>query len=1046
MADCFGVRRGGSTGGDLSGCLCDRAGCGVFAREGGNVKADEGQILVFSVFLLFFVILLVVGQSLVLFGRAREAERQRVEVFSRDVVDSATGFVNNIAASAYDLRKTLFDASGDVKGDYAKWRRVDGGWCDDDGNGTPNDGLGDRVVDQDAGVGCWKIVKGAEDTGNTGLAGKSIEFVRVNVEIRAGCTPGVDRLDTATGTLGGCSTGDYLELRYKRRSMFDYVLHYNDNDLPPRWKAGASITNVVFDATGTVDTDRDIIEGPIHTNKDHVLVCGTSASDVFTDTLVEVGTGSGTYKDHCGGGSSYGSLSNTGQVTVEGLVVDEGETGPGCDGSNANTDWLRDARRPAEANVAGYEHIVGDGRINLAEFSAGGADEFTDVVYATGDLRVTKGTVNRPVTLIAEGDIIIEGSDQKSGDGPIEFAATGDTDDRTNVLGFLAGCDIVIDYVMKELPSPVPTDYPLRPEEPYRSERPLYPENHWAKAHHAHHYVKETTESWGSSTTWCTYDFTNPITPSCASNESYSFNRFPCYKSGSSPQIEGTCDAKGYPGKTFQHTWWRGADHPSSTEQGITKSEFTIVADEYGKYLVAKGIYSAARGAWDASVGQYRQDLLDYNAVDDHCYDGDDDNGEGPGCASSAYAGCGCSRPDPGDTKYDVGAYTSSQVPYNTAMNAYKSSIRPSFTSSNTPQTWTGREINHTDVNLSGCTGADSCPFELPSVPLPPAPNRTKPFPIDSSHPCNTPPIEVTNAYFKAGYDVWEVYNWHDPAVKTYQAKCNIDGIKWNATVSENHAEYWVWVDWYPSAPTWPSGPHPVPASYPGGNPQDSSADDSGYCVSWDEWVYRDEVLTWNPLTPDTGNVPSATKNLSGGWASGSSLTPIENHTISDTANHGPDRPYKGGFHSDYKTGTNDLNEPPTLVTRVFDSSAEHLGHAVKHWNPNDYIMKNPTPKHELCDFMSFKLTNVAFLAPAGGVVADKWYLPHQAGSTKPTIEIIGSISTGYRGLFGRADSSGDLISGYRKIFKYPDASVEFSRGTTAWWPDIKLNYWAPQP
>ena len=1012
------------------------------------MRADGGQILVFSVFLLFFVMLLVVGQSLVLFARAREAERRWVEVFSRDVVDSATGFVNSIAASAYDLDGELFDAGGDVKTDYGKWRRVDGGWCDDDGNGTPDDGLGDGIVDEGAGVGCWRIVKGAEDTGNTGLAGKNIEFVRVDVEVRAGCTPGVDSLDATTGTLRGCATGDWLELRYKRRSMFDYVLHYHDNGLPDRWGAGASITNVVFDATGTAPADRDVIEGPIHTNQDHVLVCGTSASDVFTDTLVEVGAGSGAYKDDCGGGSSYGSLSNTGQITVEGLVVDEGEDNdPECDGSSVNTDWLRDARRPAEAGVVGYEHIVGDGVVDLDEFSAFGTRALTNVVYATGDLTVTRGTVNRPVTLIAEGDIIIEGSGQELGDSPIEFTATGsDVDGRTHVLGFLAGCDIIIDYAMNELPSPVPTDHPLRPEEPYRRIRPLYPENHWGKAHHAHYHIKKETQSWGSTATWCTYDFTNPITPTCASNESYTFREFPCYKSGSIPPIEGTCNARGYPGETFRHTWWRGADHPTDAEQGITKSEFVIVKDEYDKYRTAQGVYSAALDAFDRTVGQYGRLLAAYDAVDDHCFDGDPDNGEGPGCSSGAYAGCGCTSPNPAD--YDVSAYTDYQGGYNSAMSAYKNSIRPSFTSSNTPQTWTGRRIDHTDVDLSGCTSVTSCTFSLPSVPLPPAPNQTKPFAINYSHPCNTPPIEVTNAYFETGYDVWHVYNWHDPTVRIYQADCDIDGIEWDVAVSENHAEYWVWIDWYPTAPTWPAGPHAAPASYPNGNPQrgGSTADD-GYCVSWDEWVYRDEVLTWNPLTPDTGNVPSATKSLSGGWASGSPLTPIENHTILDKTNHGPDRPYKGGFHPDYKAGTNNLDEPPTLVTRVFDSSTEHLGHAVEHWAPNDYIMKNPTPKHELCDFMSFKLTNVALLAPAGGVVADKWYLPHQAGTTTtPTIEITGSISTRYRGLFGRANNTGDLISGYRKIFKYPDASTEFSKGTTAWWPDIKLDHWTPQP
>ena len=104
--------------------------------------------------------------------------------------------------------------------------------------------------------------------------------------------------------------------------------------------------------------------------------------------------------------------------------------------------------------------------------------------------------------------------------------------------------------------------------------------------------------------------------------------------------------------------------------------------------------------------------------------------------------------------------------------------------------------------------------------------------------------------------------------------------------------------------------------------------------------------------------------------------------------------------------------------------------------------MQDPVAQNELCDFMGFKLENVALLAPSGGVRAADWQVPRQDGQD-PTVTINGSIAVGYRGLFGRYDKNGSLVTGYRKIFKYPTG---FGDALTAWWPELRQDQWAPLP
>ena len=235
-----------------------------------------------------------------------------------------------------------------------------------------------------------------------------------------------------------------------------------------------------------------------------------------------------------------------------------------------------------------------------------------------------------------------------------------------------------------------------------------------------------------------------------------------------------------------------------------------------------------------------------------------------------------------------------------------------------------------------------------------------------------------------------------------------------------------------------------------------------------------DPIVTRYPYM--SVHVPAATVLLEGGWPAGTPNPPapeppveIENHLRSSTSDHGPDRlaghggggsvPPKGGlsstqvFHPDYKVNT---NTPDTvLVTKHRDppSAGEKIGYATDHW-PTKYMMVDPKPLHQLCDFMSFELTNVALLAPVGGLRATHWYLPRQSDDdpsvdtymdNNPHIKITGSIAVKHRGLLGRGKRDGELVTGYRKDFQYP-AGINFHTGITAWWPELKQDHWTPQP
>ncbi|MDE0267783.1 MAG: hypothetical protein OXI96_01925, partial [Acidimicrobiaceae bacterium] len=390
------------------------------------------------------------------------------------------------------------------------------------------------------------------------------------------------------------------------------------------------------------------------------------------------------------------------------------------------------------------------------------------------------------------------------------------------------------------------------------------------------------------------------------------------------------------------------------------------------------------------------------------------------------------------------------------------------------------------------CSGP-SCPSVTP-------PNFPRPNYLGHSLSCDTSSVSDYDEASPSGELASASYEWAS------QTGCSMSGVSGSGRGTETHEEYHVWVGWNPTDPDWPAQPWPTPkpASYPNGEPRDcvrtnsppdppDCTEDDAYCVSWPDWI-PDPDLTWQPIDfslPDnhdpymgspyhgpnthmqtiaadsthaahhkasdlnhmSPDVPAATIGLTGGWPSG--VTPssyfanppykTENHPRNSSTHHGPDTPPKGAptldkFHPDYKPNTNALDDSPlTLVTRLFNTTTEHIGYASDHW---DYVMVDPAPLHELCDFMGFKLANVAILAPAGGLIADQWFLPRQTGNN-PTIEIQGSITVKHRGLFARSDTNGNLTTGYRKHFTHP---TDFEQGTTTWWPDIKQNHWTPQP
>ncbi|MDE0268756.1 MAG: hypothetical protein OXI96_06955, partial [Acidimicrobiaceae bacterium] len=348
----------------------------------------------------------------------------------------------------------------------------------------------------------------------------------------------------------------------------------------------------------------------------------------------------------------------------------------------------------------------------------------------------------------------------------------------------------------------------------------------------------------------------------------------------------------------------------------------------------------------------------------------------------------------------------------------------------------------------------------------PPLPTPYPPVDPPRSYPHGIP-RDSTTAYTPAPTDPLDPTKRLDPGAGTPPTDTADNGhcIKWGPWVVKPARKAWQPIDFSNSSnPIYDfsiTGSTNIGAPYRGPNTHmQSVAADSTNAANY-------KAGDLNHMSPD---VPAATINLTGGWASGVSppshwlsdpLDPYdtESHPRSSSADHGPDSlgPYgsasvpprgafnENEFHPDYKPNTNNLdNSPLTLVTKLtlplIIPPTEHIGYASDHW-PR-YVMVDPAPLHELCDFMGFKLANVAILAPAGGLIADQWFLPRQTGNN-PTIEIQGSITVKHRGLFARSDTNGNLTTGYRKHFTHP---TDFEQGTTTWWPDIKQNHWTPQP
>ena len=95
----------------------------------------------------------------------------------------------------------------------------------------------------------------------------------------------------------------------------------------------------------------------------------------------------------------------------------------------------------------------------------------------------------------------------------------------------------------------------------------------------------------------------------------------------------------------------------------------------------------------------------------------------------------------------------------------------------------------------------------------------------------------------------------------------------------------------------------------------------------------------------------------------------------------------------------------------------------------------------ELNTSHNLTLTNVAVLAPNGGVYARRWHLPH-ASTGGPTLTIEGSIATKHLGLYGIPDqTTGTITSGWAKTFTYP---TDFWQARPPWWPGFTGNEWAP--
>lgn len=911
-------------------------------RTAGRVGGDGGQVLYFALFLLVFVVLLVVGESMVLLARFREEGRLMMEAESRHVADWAVGSMNDLADEAWDLYAaiTTAPAGGGTPVADDRWRSLGGGAC--------ADAAGLALEPE-----CWQIASVSKSSGTAGLAGAADDILEVTVRTRSGCAVGADALDVTPSWAGsGCASGEEIPLKFKRRSFLRYVLHYDTHTTPPRWQARNTRGDPIetaFYAKDATSGERDVITGAVHANLAEVLVCGKPANAMASAGRIETDT-AGTYKDVCSTHSG-GSLPGKGGLPISALVTDTGEPAPACgSGGSGNTDWLRDARRPAEAGSAGWQHLAGGSTISLATL-----DAHTDTVYATGDLTVTSGTVTRAVTLIAEGDIILQNDTplHTQADAGTFAAAGADRDGRLHVLALIAGCDIVIDY--RQTPTPPRPKQPPDPDPNLHS----YPTHRWGTTGHTHYYRSSTSRGWDKI-------------------------------SGISCGI-GNCDSSGYTAVGGDsRTWWlQGGNY-------IDRATFDSIKDEWDDHRNS----AAAAGRRDA-------DCWSAHPADPDPSDPDRDRNE------TARNGC-IANTSFTFTDHDGNGHTlTAALPEPTGANAPEPQLAPPI-SCTIP----------TSANVSGVTGGLSG--------LAPDFYMTAPASVGVKI---SPPSGMRGFYGTS-------HSWEVPT----SAACDAGGVSWSVDAAEYHPEGWSSLGWSHGRPPDPDGwPH-SPASYPYGIADGSSAaysidgsatdpGDDDHCASWKQWEMTPQRQVWNaaPAIPDP---PQATLDLDAG-RTGNTVGSghHENHSITSAADHGP-LPPRGDIIDDYTQGTDVLRATPPLAIGE--------DYATDHWPA--YRMREPGPLHELCDFMDFTLSNVAILAPTGGVIARDWAIPRQQRSTPlpandPVITIEGSIAVKHRGLFGQYDNAGALATGYRKVFTHP---AGFAEGVTAWWPELKQNHWTP--
>ncbi|MDE0269464.1 MAG: hypothetical protein OXI96_10625, partial [Acidimicrobiaceae bacterium] len=581
------------------------------------------------------------------------------------------------------------------------------------------------------------------------------------------------------------------------------------------------------------------------------------------------------------------------------------------------------------------------------------------------------GTTNKPLTIISEQDITLQGSGKSvrlTGDPTdpttdvfTEFKATGTTTKgRPNILALIAGCDIHINYTLSPITSPVPWSETARPKEP---DPPAYPNQDWSKIGHIHYYADTITVGWGTTI------YTG------SSIGSVSMDDLPCPPG----QDVGACNENGVnvSGCGFINSWWRSGCTP------IDEGTFSIRITVWSKFDDDTKRYENS-----SAYRQYLNDLNDY-------------------------------RSDP------------------SVLNC---------------ETYTDPD------DVEDCKSGLS--LTEPSEPCcrPNQPPYPKPVDMNGTS-CGVPTDDYFHSSFGKTYDLTDSTNssfygstayWNRPGPGSTWS-CSKLGISLTARLQEFHETQWQFDGYTPGMP-YSGNPPAGPPSYPhgitrgSGSPYsqvetDVDAADDTYCLDWSrDWQHK----SWrSPI----GLIPGSVHSGSDGWDPGSSASPQPPGETPDESDHyrsevHPPVPYLGDFHPDYTPGTDNLKTG--LATRkAYDSVLDYApsgGYASSNWGEANMV--DPTPLHELCDFMSFKLTNVALLAPAGGLIADQWFLPRR-NNMDPRIEINGSMTVRHRGLFARSDTNGNLTTGYRKHFTHPTG---FEQGTTTWWPDIKQNHWTPQP